>query len=64
MQLFQVFLPLKEPLMTTLSGTCALTSTANIAEKDVTISKYQKHLDYFGGTLTSLKLLNCDGFFL
>ena len=50
MQVFQVFLPLKETLMTTLSGTCALTSTVHIAEKDVTISKYQKHLDYFGRT--------------
>ena len=32
-----IFLPLKEPLVPTLSETCALTSRTNVAEKGITI---------------------------
>ena len=36
MQIFQVFLPLKEPLVAPLSETCALISRTNVAEKGMT----------------------------
>ena len=36
MQIFQVFLPLKEPLVATLTKTCVLISRTNVAEKGMT----------------------------
>ena len=40
MQIFQIFLPLKKPLVATLSKTCALTARTNVAEKDMTNSEF------------------------
>ena len=37
MQIFQVFLPLEEPLVATLSKTCAFISRTNVAEKGMTV---------------------------
>ena len=36
-QIWQVFLPLKEPFVALLNKTCALTSEANVAKKVMTI---------------------------
>ena len=44
MQIFQFFLPLKEPVVATLSETIALTSRTNVAEKDMTISNLSETL--------------------
>ena len=37
MQIFEFLLPLKYPLVTTLSETCKITSRKNVAEKGMTI---------------------------
>ena len=44
MQIFQVFLPLKEPLVATLSKTCASISRRNIAEKGMTVPNLSETL--------------------
>ena len=38
MQIFKVSLPLKEPLVATLSETCAITTRTNVPEKGITIT--------------------------
>ena len=42
--MFQVFLPLKEPLVAKLSETCVHTSRTNVAEKGMTISNLSETL--------------------
>ena len=44
MQIFQVYLPLKEPLVATLSETFALTAITNVAEKGMTIPNLSETL--------------------
>ena len=44
MKFFLVFVPLKKPLVATLSETCALTCRTNVAEKDMTITNLSKTL--------------------
>ena len=44
MQIFQVFLLLKEPLVATLNETCAPTSRANVAEKVMIIPNLSETL--------------------
>ena len=38
MQIFKVSLPLKKPLVATLSETCAITTRTNVPEKGITIT--------------------------
>ena len=47
MQILQVFLPLKEPLVASLNETCALTSEANVAKKGMTIPNLSKTIRLF-----------------
>ena len=47
MQILQVCLPLKEPLVALLNETCALTSETNVAKKVWPFRIYQTQLDYF-----------------
>ena len=47
MQILQVFLPLKEPLVASLNETCALTSETNVAKKDMTIPNLSKTIRLF-----------------
>ena len=42
--MFQVFLPLKEPLVAKLSETCVHTSRTNVAEKGMTIPNLSETL--------------------
>ena len=44
MQIFQGFLPVKEPLVATLSKTCTLTARTNVAEKGMTIPNLSETL--------------------
>ena len=46
MKVFQVFLPLKEPLLATLNETCALTSAINVAKKGMTILNLSETLRF------------------
>ena len=43
-KMFQVFLPLKEPLVAKLSETCVHTSRTNVAEKGMTIPNLSETL--------------------
>ena len=47
MQILQVFLPLKEPLVASLNETCALTSETNVAKKGMTIPNLSKAIRLF-----------------
>ena len=47
MQILQVFLPLKEPLVASLNETCALTSETNVAKKGMTIPNLSKTIRLF-----------------
>ena len=63
-------MPLKEPLVATLSETCALTSRANVAEKGMSIPNFLEtltllwpHSSVFALGKNLLKMLDFDGFF-
>ena len=47
MQILQVFLPLKEPLVALLNETCALTSETNVGIKGMTIPNLSKAIRLF-----------------
>ena len=47
MQILQVFLPLKEPLVASLNETCALTSETNVAKKGMTIPNLSNTIRLF-----------------
>ena len=47
MQILQVFLPLKEPLVALLNETCALTSETNVAKKGLTIPNLSNTIRLF-----------------
>ena len=47
MQILQVFLPLKEPLVASLNETCALTSETNVVKKGMTIPNLSKTIRLF-----------------
>ena len=71
MQVFSGFLSLKEPLLATLSETCALISRTNVAEKGViipnlseTLRLLRSHSFVFALEKKASKMLNFDGFFL
>ena len=47
MQILQVLLPLKEPLVASLNETCALTSETNVVKKGMTIPSLSRAIRLF-----------------
>ena len=67
MQILQVFLPLKEPLVASLNETCALTSETNVAKKGMTIPELSKTIRIWereSTTFTKVFLEVCAHFLL